>query len=149
MKKALEQVRAFHGLVGASIGDVAKPDATVDLELRVRLIAEEFDELLSALRPSLITCRVRNAVEEWLNASDGTLPPHLPSVADALADLAYVTVGANVAWGIPGGEVWAEVHAANMRKQNGPKDPVTGKQLKPEGWQPPDIEAILNAAKSR
>ena len=37
--------------------------------------------------------------------------------------------------------IWHEVHKTNMAKALGPK--VNGKQLKPEGWQPPNIKAIL------
>ena len=37
--------------------------------------------------------------------------------------------------------IWREVHKTNMAKSLGPK--VNGKQLKPEGWEPPNIKAIL------
>lgn len=149
----MEDVTAFHRLVSATIGDVAKPDATVDMKLRLKLIAEEMDELLDALAPGVrAQFNVRDAVNAWLIACHAwpeklRQAPDLPAVADALADLAYVTVGANVTWGIPGAAVWSEVHAANMRKANGPKDPQTGKALKPPGWTPPDIEGVLARAK--
>jgi predicted HAD superfamily Cof-like phosphohydrolase len=146
MKKAHSDVEAFHRLVGASIGDVAKPDATKDLVLRVKLIAEEFDELLEALAPGANpSVVVKDAINAWLIARtfsrDNT--PNLPEVADALADLEYVTIGSAVTWGIPGAAVWDEVQAANMRKAGGPKDPVTGKAGKPPGWKGPDVEGVL------
>jgi predicted HAD superfamily Cof-like phosphohydrolase len=159
MRKALEQVAAFNRMVGTPNGDVAKPDATVDMALRVRLIAEEFDELLEALAPDfppLPGRSVTSAVRDWLHRIEchdqqvrigreaaSQAPPSLPEVADALADLAFVTIGANDVWGIPGDAVWEEVCRANMAKLGGPKDPVTGKHLKPEGWTPPDIEGVL------
>jgi len=150
MKRCLEQVAAFNRMVGTPKGDVAKPDATVDVALRVKLIAEEFDELLNALAPNLpnfIQNNVRDAVDRWLHdrkvweveADD----PNLPEVADALADLAFVTIGANDVWGLPGDAVWEEVCRANMAKAGGPKHPVTGKALKPPGWTPPDVEGVL------
>lgn len=37
--------------------------------------------------------------------------------------------------------IWHEVHKTNMAKSLGPK--VNGKQLKPEGWEPPNIKSIL------
>lgn len=37
-----------------------------------------------------------------------------------------------------------EVQRTNMLKFDGPIDPETGKQLKPEGWQPPRIGEILD-----
>jgi predicted HAD superfamily Cof-like phosphohydrolase len=152
VKKAHSDVEAFHRLVGASIGDVEKPDATVDLELRVRLIAEEFDELLEALAPGAYpSVVVKDAINAWLIARtfsrDNT--PNLPEIADALADLEYVTIGSAVTWGIPGAAVWDEVQAANMRKAGGPKDPVTGKALKPPGWKGPDVEGVLRREAKR
>lgn len=159
MKKALEQVAAFNRMVGAPRGNVAAPDATVDMELRLRLIAEEFDELLTALAPDFPPMperSVTSAVRDYLHridcyeqdvrigrAKSSMAPPNLPDVADALADLAFVTIGANDVWGIPGDAVWEEVCRANMAKAGGPKDPKTGKALKPAGWKPPDIEGVL------
>lgn len=52
-------------------------------------------------------------------------------------------VGAAADCGIPFDEVWDVVHAANMAKVGGPKDPITGKQLKPVGWTPPDVAGVL------
>jgi predicted HAD superfamily Cof-like phosphohydrolase len=153
VKRALEQVAAFNRMVGAPQGDVRKPDATVDMELRLRLIAEEFDELLAALCPTMLGAGwyMRTALTDWLAATaqlrmsvDNV--PYLPEVADALADLAFVTIGANDVWGIPGDAVWEEVCRANMAKLGGPKDPVSGKALKPAGWTPPDIEGVLRRA---
>lgn len=155
MKKALEQVAAFNRMVGAPQGDVTKPDSTVDMALRLKLIAEEFDELLEALWPESASKfrgekLVTSAVREWLEDRTDHVEtvadvsaPNLPAVADALADLCYVIIGAADVWGIPLDAVWEEVNSANMRKANGPKDPVTGKALKPPGWRGPDIEGVL------
>jgi predicted HAD superfamily Cof-like phosphohydrolase len=150
VKRALEQVAAFNRMVGTPQGDVRKPDATVDMALRLRLIAEEFDELLEALNwghePGVL-----EEVNRWI-AKQRDLrvePPNLPEVADALADLAFVTIGANDVWGIPGDAVWEEVCSANMAKLGGPKDPVSGKALKPAGWTPPDIEGVLKREASK
>lgn len=154
MKRALEQVAAFNRMVGAPKGDVTKPDATVDMGLRLRLIAEEFDELLSALCPRFgkvedvyeTVCNWLDATKAYRGRGEGADNPDVPSVADALADLAFVTIGANDVWGIPGDAVWEEVCRANMAKLGGPKDPVTGKAGKPPGWTPPDIEGVLKRA---
>lgn len=40
------------------------------------------------------------------------------------------------------------VQEANMAKMGGPIDPETGKQLKPEGWQPPDIMGLLEKVRA-
>ncbi len=151
MKRALEQVAAFNRMVGAPKGDVTKPDATVDMGLRLRLIAEEFDELMAALSPfAKPQVTAMDAVNAFMQARTLSLQmntageePNMPEVADALADLAFVTIGANDVWGIPGDAVWEEVCRANMAKLGGPKDPKTGKALKPPGWTPPDIDGVL------
>ena len=62
--------------------------------------------------------------------------------ADGLADLVYVVLGSAVEAGIPFDEVWKEVQRANMAKVGGEKD-RSGKLLKPDGWEPPDIDSIL------
>jgi predicted HAD superfamily Cof-like phosphohydrolase len=148
MKDAEAKVREFHVAMGQRVGDQSAPNCTVDLEMRVRLIAEEFDELLLALGPGHRgRCNyVTEAIEDWLDKYNNGrwIPgaPHDPSVADALADLAYVTVGANVAWGLPAAEVFDEVHRSNMAKQGGERR-ADGKILKPAGWTPPDVAGVL------
>lgn len=65
---------------------------------------------------------------------------NLCDLAQELADLMYVTLGAAVELGIPLGKVFAAVHEANMTK-SGPV--VDGKVVKGEGFVPPDIEGAL------
>ena len=91
-----------------------------ELDLRLQLIREEYQELLLA-------CEQRN----------------LPDTADAIVDLIYVLLGMATVMGIDARPVWNEVHRANMSKVGGPKSP-NGKLLKPEGWQPPDIQKALS-----
>lgn len=61
-------------------------------------------------------------------------------VADALADLIYVSVGAAVCWGIPIQQVFDEVHRSNMTKVR-KEDELHSKG---EGYEPPDIKGVLN-----
>lgn len=63
---------------------------------------------------------------------------------DALCDLLYVTYGAAVAMGIDLEPFFEEVQRANMEKTNGPKR-EDGKQLKPEGWQPPNHAEVYES----
>jgi len=90
--------------------------------LRIRLLREEFDEYIEAE-----------------NDND------LVEIADALADLTYIAVGTALKYGIPLDVVFREVHATNMAKFPDGKANVRsdGKVLKPEGWKPPDIAALL------
>jgi predicted HAD superfamily Cof-like phosphohydrolase len=64
------------------------------------------------------------------------------AVADALADLLYVTYGAAITFGIDVRPIFEEVHRANMAKLGGGTR-ADGKVLKPHGWQPPDLAPLL------
>ena len=67
---------------------------------------------------------------------------------DALVDILVVTIGAIRAAGWDGAGAWEEVMRTNFAKI----DPETGKVrkredgkvLKPEGWQPPQLEKFLD-----
>lgn len=67
-------------------------------------------------------------------------------LADALADLAYVTYGCAVTFGIPLDLVFAEVHRSNMTKEPQPDDPMIRKLSKGPSYSPPDIERVLREA---
>lgn len=120
-------------------------DETV--RLRLRLVAEEFFELLWA-------CLDGDSPHNQWRAADADardaimsairfLPVKvdLPELVGAIADLVYVAEGTALAFGTHMPPVHAAVHAANMAKAGGPV--VDGKQRKPDGWQPPDIAGEL------
>jgi predicted HAD superfamily Cof-like phosphohydrolase len=112
-------VLAFHRRFGCAIGAVpGQPDEATAL-LRAELLAEEFNETLTAMGNEDVA-----------------------GVADGLADLIYVALGTAIAYGIDLRPVWDAVHAANMAKVGGATRP-DGKILKPAGWTPPDVAALL------
>lgn len=127
MQKAILDVAAFH--MATDTPNRNEPTWPCDSRVRLRtdLICEEYTELRKAIL-------LRNMVD----------------TADAIADLIYVLIGAALEFGIPLEAVWNEVQRSNMAKV----DPATGKVrkredgkvLKPEGWTPPDIEAVLRGA---
>lgn len=137
MSKLHDQVLEFHRKFGQPVVEkcAVPDDATV--RLRLRLIAEEFFELLEAAGV---------APDQDQEVSDAIciarLRVNLPAFVDALADLDYVIEGARIAFGVDGDPIADEVHRANMAKENGPKRD-DGKILKPPGWTPPDIEGEL------
>lgn len=96
-------------------------------EMYKGLIKEEFNELVSA----------HTVVEEL----------------DALIDILVVTIGALHSLGVEPEPAWNEVMRTNFAKI----DPVTGKVrkredgkvLKPEGWEPPQLEQFIITAKKR
>ena len=89
-----------------------------EIDLRRRLLAEEFQEYLTAIETG-----------------------DLVSVADALADMVYVIYGTALHYGIDLDAVIAEVHRSNMTKSGHDG----GKAVKGPGYQRPDIAAVLDA----
>lgn len=91
-------------------------------DLRIALMAEEYDELIEAI-----------------------FDESLPGIAREAIDLIVTVLGTLDEYGIPADEVWAEVHRSNMAKVGGPVR-EDGKRLKPEGWEPPRVAEIFNNA---
>jgi predicted HAD superfamily Cof-like phosphohydrolase len=72
----------------------------------------------------------------------------LPGYVDALVDLVYVAIGTAVVSGVPFDAVWRAVHEANMKKvrAKSAEDSKRGSTydvVKPPGWEPPDVGAII------
>jgi predicted HAD superfamily Cof-like phosphohydrolase len=152
-----DQVEEFHRAMGVPVLErpAVPPDERV--RLRLRLVAEEFFELLRAAlverelpaenededKEHHQDCVLECAAGIVLTAiADDDLRVDLPEFADALADLDYVIEGARLEFGIDGAPVAAGVHAANLAKVGGGKR-ADGKVQKPEGWQPFDVAAEL------
>ena len=67
---------------------------------------------------------------------------------DALIDLVYVALGAAHLHGFPFNKGWLVVHRANMKKIRATKAEQSKRGyasdvIKPDGWQPPDIDKVL------
>lgn len=151
-------VRQFMRAFNQPLPDTPQWPDQQTMDLRVRLKAEEFCEWLRdsgylfevhVLCQELYAekrmvyegyhCPPQTEADRW--AADLVPPRSLPKSADALIDDLYVTVGALLSMGIDMWPLWNAVHRANMAKVGGPM--VNGKQMKPEGWNPPDIEGLL------
>lgn len=123
MQSAQKNLRDFHEKFGLTINDTPTvPDDEV-LQFRINLINEEAEEFEQAAKD-------RNLVE----------------MADALADLAYVTLGAAVSLGIDLAPVFEEVHRSNMTKL-WPDGQIhrraDGKVIKPPTYSPANIAEEL------
>jgi len=119
MRVEQEQVQQFHAQLGYEIGQTG-PDL-VAFELAMRrfwLMSSEVNEYMEA-------------------AAAGDLV----KVADAIGDILYTVLGTAVVHGIDAQAVFAEVHRSNMTKSK--LDPVTRKGGKGEGFEPPNIAAVL------
>lgn len=123
-----QYVRAFHEAFGHPVADKPTIPDEEQKALRLALIGEELDELSNALYNDDIV-----------------------GVADALGDLIYVVVGTAVVTGVPLTPVLEEIQVSNMSKLN-PDGTVSyhpnGKVKKPEGWEAPNIHAIIQEAYS-
>jgi predicted HAD superfamily Cof-like phosphohydrolase len=126
MSEWVDMVREFQTACGVDMPDGPTSRGASDRLLRIRLLREELGEYDRAELKG-----------------DGV------EIADALADIVYIAIGTALHYGIPIDDVMREVHRSNMAKV-GPDGTVTkrddGKILKPEGWEPPRIQAVLEGA---
>ena len=121
MRDWVNDVVIFQECVPAGyVSKTPTTDIPEDVErLRLSLVAEEIGEL-----------------------SEAVANKDIIGIADGVGDSIYVLIGLAVAYGIDLRPVWAEIHHSNMAKMGGPVA-EDGKQLKPEGWEPPDIARAL------
>ena len=87
---------------------------------RMDFIGEEFVEYIKAV-----------------NAGD------LHAQFDALIDIVYVAIGTALMHGFPFDEGFSVVHLANMKKVQAGINNMKQGVVKPEGWEPPNLEHLL------
>ncbi len=123
-------------------------DAT--MRFRVRLVAEEFVEMLDSVFGNQsgdggVECMELESIQDAIRSlvDNGRINIDLPEFIDALGDLKVVIEGAFVACGVDSRPIQLAIHHANMAKKDGPKRESDGKRLKPPGWKPADIEGEL------
>lgn len=84
--------------------------------------------------------------EESAELVDAVRRGDIVAIADALADIVYVTFGTAVTYGIDLEAVLREVHRSNMSKLDASGRPVMrddGKVLKSERYTAPEIGVVL------
>ena len=118
MRVSQEQVESFHAKMNYP---VAETPTMVDWEMRQQRYAFMREEL-----------------EEYMRAAENA---NFVEIADALADLLYVTLGTAAVFGIDMQPVFSEVHRSNMTKT--PLDPVTKKGGKGPGYEKARIADVL------
>jgi predicted HAD superfamily Cof-like phosphohydrolase len=148
MRFLLDDVREFHQAMDIGCADqpVTDPDHAL-VRLRAKLIVEESIETVAGMLNVGDLDEVKKSIAEaCADVDNGEVLFDIEQVADGLADLIYVCVGAALSFGIPLERVWAEVQRANCAKVGGPKR-ADGKQGKPEGWVGPRVhEAVFGEA---
>lgn len=136
LRKQVEEFHKAFSITVESVPDI--PDSDV-LTLRLRLIAEEFFELLDA-------CGVDHGMTYDSSRMSPINDVDIVEAADALADLDYVIEGTRLAFGINGKPIAEEVHRSNMTKLDDDGKPVyrdDGKVTKGPNFTPPDIAKEL------
>ena len=121
-----ERVRKFMKTFGQEVKTKSEWPSEDVCDLRVDLIAEEFDEL-----------------REAIYTKEGTLV----DVADALTDLLVVIYGAGHAFGIDLDECFKEVHRSNMSKLGDDGKPIyndQGKVMKGPKYFKPELSKLIN-----
>lgn len=148
MRFLLDDVREFHQAMDIGCADQpqTEPDPAL-VRLRAKLIVEESIETVAGMLNVGDLDEVKKSIAEaCADVDNSDVLFDIEQVADGLADLIYVCVGAALSFGIPLERVWAEVQRANMAKVGGPKR-ADGKQGKPEGWVGPRVhEAVFGEA---
>jgi predicted HAD superfamily Cof-like phosphohydrolase len=111
-----------------------------------------FDPRKACQFPSteIIQYRLKFLREEIKEFEDACLEGNLVEALDAIADIVYVAMGTGHYFNMPFPNVWIEVQRANMERilctrENCPPDKQyrADMVIKPAGWRPPDIAAIL------
>lgn len=122
LSQCQQRVAEFHEKAGCTINTVPTGNISdEDKALRIRLIHEE----------GIIE------LTEALEAEDPV------KIADALADLLYVTLGTAVTCGIPLEACFNEVHRSNMSKFIDGHRREDGKWIKGESYSPANLEPLL------
>lgn len=138
-------VREFFVIADQKIGERPHVPDDATVRFRLRLIAEEFFELLHAANCDPAVEGVGSVESVVMDAIDTYSPiaVDLPALADATVDMDFVSEGLRVHFGINSTPLWAEVAACNLAKRGGPKRDGDLKLGKPSGWQPPRIRELL------
>jgi predicted HAD superfamily Cof-like phosphohydrolase len=158
-----EQVRAFHERFQLPIGtrpqilkdhlewDLPPRQGKEDSDTAIRQMRYAEDYIRQSRMPDDVAWgRIQMMMEELREFAEAVQRGDLADQADSLVDLAYFVLGTAVMMGLPWETLFGEVHRANMQKvlvacaeESKRLNKLDVK--KPEGWQPPQIEAILAA----
>ena len=118
-----DKVKEFMITFGQEVKNIPEFPNDKIIELRKKLIDEEFNELKQAIKDNDII-----------------------EVADALTDILVVTYGAGVAFGIDLDRCFDEVHKSNMSKLSEDGQPIYneyGKVMKGPNYFKPNLKKIL------
>lgn len=123
-----ERVKEFHERFGHLVNKTPNWPPEEVINLRLKLIEEECDELQVAIDND-----------------------DLVSIADALGDILYVVYDAALCFGINADAVVSEIHNSNMTKLGENGNPIRradGKIMKGPQYRPPNIKGVLESTET-
>lgn len=155
---SLELVKEFHTAFDHPVEKELKRPDVKTVKLRLKLILEEFSELVDAtlsiqgMKSHKVASLLKDADKELDKLIEEDLDIDIIETADALGDIKYVVDGTALVFGIPLNDVFEEIHKSNMSKL----DPITGKAIfddnhkiqKGDKYFKPNINSILYEKKS-
>lgn len=130
-------IREFHEKYGHHIEKKPAIPSDEVINLRYKLIEEEMNETLGALRDMMNSSPRKDDEIGWTKTDD------LIALADGIADSMVVLIGTAISFGIPIEKVYTEVHRSNMSKSTEKNE--YGKTIKGPDWIPPNIEKIIKS----
>ena len=137
-------VRQFHEVYGLPVVTSGPQVDNERMHMRLSLILEETSELVRALYGESAYQRLQGAIQSLREVDEGARDTI--EVADALADLVYVTYGMALEAGISLPAVLGEVQASNLSKLGADGQPIyreDGKVMKGPGFCPPTVSRAV------
>lgn len=137
MRSREDAVREFILAFGQDAFKPMDADRTRLIELRRKLLTEEYREVMEAMDDCMTDIMVNGSATEASRA-------HL---LKEMADLQYVLSGMAVAFGLPLEEAFERVHESNMSKLGPDGKPIyreDGKALKGPNYQPPVLDDLIH-----
>jgi predicted HAD superfamily Cof-like phosphohydrolase len=149
-----EQVTAFHKKFGLDIEPKPTNRRAAFKDPMIHVwVAGQLENVATVIQKyreedDIMCARVGMLVEELSEFHKAVAAGNLPDQADALVDLVYFALGTALALGLPWQQLFDAVHDANMRKEplievETDKRGVRRSVKKPDGWEPPNLEAII------
>lgn len=133
-KTNFQKVKEFHRAFGVPSAEKPTEPTEELMDLRAKLISEEFTEFLDA--------------HYFLEYGDpvSEFKPDLIEIADAIGDMLYVIYGTADQYGLDADAIFAEVHRSNMSKLGEDGKPIyreDGKVLKGPNFEEPKLRAVI------
>lgn len=145
MRHLVNDVQEFHVRARLQFPTVPQVPPQDDMVLASALVAEEMWELLAEIYPKELVDPLRAQTLAMVKQPLVADQIELDHLAKELIDCVVVLVRMGLAAGLPLQALWDAVHKSNMAKVplGGTQFRPDGKVVKPVGWVPPDIKAVL------